>query len=32
MFAFDLQTNGDTQCNEMTILTNSFVTLHALLF
>jgi len=32
LFAFDMEKNQVTQCNEMTILTNLFVTLHALLF
>jgi len=32
LFAFDMEKNGVMQCNEMTILTNLFVTLHALLF
>jgi len=32
LFAFDMKKAGVTQCNKMTILTNSFVTLHALLF
>jgi len=32
LFAYDMEKIGVTQCNEMTILTNSFVPLHALLF
>ena len=32
LFAFDMEKNGVTQCNEMTILTDSFVLLHTLLF
>jgi len=32
LFAFYVEKNGVTQCNEMTILTDSFVPLHALLF
>jgi len=32
LFAYDIEKNGYTQCNEMTILTDSFVSLHALLF
>jgi len=31
LFAFDMEKKGVTQCNEMTILTDSFVPLHALL-
>ena len=32
LFAFDMEKMGLMQCNEMTILTDSFVPLHALLF
>ena len=32
LFAFDMEKDGVTQCNEMTILIDSFVPLHALLF
>jgi len=32
LFAFDMEKSGVTQCNEMTILTNSLVLLHTLLF
>jgi len=32
LFAFDMEKNGVTQCNEMTISTDLLVTLHALLF
>ena len=30
--AVEVEKSGDTTCNKMTILTDSFVTLHALLF
>jgi len=30
--AVDVEKRGVTQCNEMTILTDSFVPVHALLF
>jgi len=30
--AFDMEENGVTQCNKMTILIDSFIPLHALLF
>jgi len=32
LFAFDVEKSGVMQCNKMTILTDSFVPLHALLF
>jgi len=32
LFAFDMEKTGVTLCNEMTILTNLFFPLHALLF
>ena len=32
LFAYDMEKSGVTRCNEMTILTDSFVPLHALFF
>jgi len=32
LFAYDMEKSGVMQCSEMTVLTDSFVTLHALLF
>jgi len=32
LFAFDMEKNGITECNEMTIFTDLFIPLHALLF